>query len=83
MLWNAVWKISPTFTPTPVESDIVLVDQIETEPSDHVSDGSASVGWEHLVAPVNQAPRQGISSAKNSPHLGNVLQLSGGGDAPT
>ena len=67
----------------PLESDSPMAGEASSESSSQMFNHSSLLGWNCLVAPVNSLARQKISSAENQPSLGDVLQLPGGGDAPT
>ena len=70
-------RILPGLCQPALETDFGLVDQAEEKSSDNLSDDSASLGWECLVAPVDQTARQKIPSDQGTASLGDVLQLPG------
>ena len=59
-----------------LENNFAVVNKDEDSPSPEVPDGSSLLGWQCMVAPLNQTPRQKISSGAHQTQGGLVHQLS-------
>ena len=75
-------KVRQNICQPPLETDFALVDSVEEDSSASLSDRSALLGWDTVVAPVSQVMRQKFPRGENRPSVGTFLQLPGGGNAP-